>query len=185
MLIPISVLNTKEKITWTKFFYFSIFWKTLSFAKKNCIYPPYFFIGIHRFPIRLIVTAKRLKIYLLAQIEMRSKFICLIFNIITPRFTLFASNLSMWQEGRIFLRQMRKFPNNLISFYRTDRLILIIYPSLVFQKKKGKKRKRGNVGKVSSSSHAKLDRRKIITLKVGKGTRRERKKDPERTCPSI
>lgn len=30
---------------------------------------------------------------------------------------------------------MKKFPNNLISFYRTDRLILIIYPSLLFQKK--------------------------------------------------
>lgn len=70
---------------------------------------------------------------------------------------------------------MKKFPNNLISFYRTDRLILIIYPSLFFQKK-GKRRKRGNVGKVSSSSHAKLDRRKIITLKVGKGTRREKER---------
>lgn len=36
----ISVLNTytntKEKIsTWIKFFYFSIFWKTLLFAKEN------------------------------------------------------------------------------------------------------------------------------------------------------
>lgn len=60
----ISVLNTytntKEKIsTWIKFFYFSIFWKTLLFAKKICIiYPPYSFIGIHRFPTQLIVTVR-------------------------------------------------------------------------------------------------------------------------------
>lgn len=149
MLIAISVFwihirIQKKRLHGQNFFIFifSIFWKTLSLPREICIYPPYSFIGIHRFPIRLIVTAKRLKIYLLAQIEMRSKFMCLIFNIITPRFTLFASNLSMWQEGIIFLRQMRKFPNNLISFYRTDRLILIIYPSLVFQKKKRKKKKK-------------------------------------------
>lgn len=129
----------KKRLHGQNFFIFQFFGKLL--PRKICIYPPYSFIGIRRFPIRLIVTAKRLKIYLLARIEMRSKSICLIFNIITPRFTLFASNLSMWQEGRIFLRQMRKFPNNLISFYRTDRLILIIYPSLVFQKKKEKEEK--------------------------------------------
>lgn len=76
---------------------FSIFWKTLLFAKENLhnISTVFHFIGIHRFPTQLIVTVRRLKIYLLAQIEMRSKSIYLIFNIITPRFTLFTSNLPM------------------------------------------------------------------------------------------
>lgn len=100
--------NTKEKVHGQNFFIFQFFGKIYHSPKKICIIR-YSFIGIYRFPIQSIVTARRLKIYLLTQIEMKSKPIYLIFNIITPKFTLFASNLSTWQ-GEFFFNKWKSFP---------------------------------------------------------------------------